>query len=230
MAIQVTCRHCHTRFTVSDQYAGKKGPCPKCKSEIEIPKAEEQVQVHAPEGFGPKDSSGKSVLKPLTRSDTKIGPIQIIGIIGTVVIAVVGAIAIGKSGIEKDSTQMWLMLGIGATIMAPILSYAGYTFLRDQERGSFLGTELWIRIAICGAGYALLWVVLPLVQFTVGEYDFVPVMIGGAIMLAAGAGIALATLELDYLMGLLHYGLYFGACLGLRWLAGVGVLPFVAEA
>ena len=34
MAIDVTCPSCHTRFQVSDKFAGKSGPCPKCKNTI----------------------------------------------------------------------------------------------------------------------------------------------------------------------------------------------------
>ncbi|MEC8508925.1 MAG: MJ0042-type zinc finger domain-containing protein, partial [Planctomycetota bacterium] len=35
MSIRVTCPGCHARFNVSDQFAGKSGPCPKCKKTIQ---------------------------------------------------------------------------------------------------------------------------------------------------------------------------------------------------
>lgn len=47
MAIRVICSGCMTSFEVGDQFAGKKGPCPKCGHIIEIPKV--QVVVHAPD-------------------------------------------------------------------------------------------------------------------------------------------------------------------------------------
>ena len=37
MAIAVLCPGCKSQFTVSDQYAGRTGPCPKCKKSITIP-------------------------------------------------------------------------------------------------------------------------------------------------------------------------------------------------
>ena len=49
MPIAVVCSSCKARFQVSEKFAGKQGPCPKCKSIITIPKVEEQVQIHAPE-------------------------------------------------------------------------------------------------------------------------------------------------------------------------------------
>ena len=45
MPIQVTCPKCFTRFSVSEKFAGKKGPCPKCKSEITVPDVGEEVVV-----------------------------------------------------------------------------------------------------------------------------------------------------------------------------------------
>lgn len=229
MAIQVTCRECKTRFTVSDKFAGQKGPCPKCKKVIEIPKLEEQVQVHAPEQFGPKDSEGRSVLKPLESRATKLGAVQIVALAGAVVIAIAGAGGVRFAGVEADSTQMWVLLGVGAFLVAPVLSYAGYNVLRDSELEAYRGSELIMRIGISAIGFALLWVALPLVAFAVDEYSFVPILIAVAVMLAAGAGISAGCMEFDYLTGLLHYGFYLAFCLGLRWIAGVGVLPFPTE-
>ena len=68
MPIKVICPGCTKRFTVSEKFAGQKGPCPHCKAEIKIPEvAEEEVVIHAPENFGPKDAGGRAVLKPIER-------------------------------------------------------------------------------------------------------------------------------------------------------------------
>lgn len=40
MPIAVSCPSCKTKFTVSDKFAGKQGPCPKCKAPITIPALE----------------------------------------------------------------------------------------------------------------------------------------------------------------------------------------------
>src|SRR6187401_2984774 len=57
MAIDVTCASCKTRFQVSDKFAGKQGPCPKCKKIITVPTKKDEVVIHVPES-GPKDSKG----------------------------------------------------------------------------------------------------------------------------------------------------------------------------
>ena len=229
MSIRVTCPSCHTRFEVSEKFAGKSGPCPKCKNQIQIPSIEEQVTVHAPESFGPKDSQGRSVLKPLEREDTHLGPVQIVGIIAAVVLAIGAAIGVRFSSTEPESTQMWIILGLGAALLAPVLVFAGYTFLRNQDLAPYRGMQLWLRVIICGAGFALLWVAVPLVAYTVGDYEMIPMVVGIVAMIALGAGISFVTLELDYMMGILHYGMYFAICLGLRWIIGIGVLPFVSD-
>ncbi|NND99518.1 MAG: hypothetical protein HKN47_19560, partial [Pirellulaceae bacterium] len=72
MPIQVTCPKCLKRFQVSDKFAGKEGPCPNCKHVIKVPDASEEVVIHAPADDAPKDKSGKSVLKPITRQETDV--------------------------------------------------------------------------------------------------------------------------------------------------------------
>ena len=61
MAIDVTCIKCHTRFQVSEKFAGKSGPCPKCKNTIKIPELKDQVVIHAPEVSGTKTATGQPV-------------------------------------------------------------------------------------------------------------------------------------------------------------------------
>jgi hypothetical protein len=73
MAITVVCPGCHGRFSVSDKFGGKQGPCPKCKTVISIPKAADEVKIHSPEDYGgAKTTTGKLVLKPIAREQTKL--------------------------------------------------------------------------------------------------------------------------------------------------------------
>ena len=52
MPIPVTCPGCKTSFTVGDQHAGKKGPCPKCKAIIAIPKLPAAAETRSPAPTG----------------------------------------------------------------------------------------------------------------------------------------------------------------------------------
>ncbi|MCA9246062.1 MAG: hypothetical protein KDA42_03075, partial [Planctomycetales bacterium] len=83
MPIHVICPGCHARFSVSEKFAGKKGPCPKCKKEIQVPAATEEVKIHAPEHseVGAKSAGGKLVLKPIERQETKVKPVLLIGMV-----------------------------------------------------------------------------------------------------------------------------------------------------
>src|SRR5262245_16222518 len=96
MPIQVTCPGCHKRFTVSDKSAGQKGPCPKCKTVIQIPDKSEEVVIHAPEDFGPKDAKGTAVLKPITRSEAKFSTTAAV-LIGVAVVAILVVAIIFRS-------------------------------------------------------------------------------------------------------------------------------------
>src|SRR4051812_24500902 len=95
MPIPVLCPSCKARFSVSEKFAGKQGPCPKCKAPITIPKLEDQVQVHAPEEFaaGGKTSTGQAALKPITRKPTRFElvptMIAVCGALGVLAIAFV---------------------------------------------------------------------------------------------------------------------------------------------
>ena len=69
MSIQVTCPGCLKRFSVSEKFAGQKGPCPKCKTVIEIPKLGDEVVIHGGEEFdhAGRDAHGKLIGKPILR-------------------------------------------------------------------------------------------------------------------------------------------------------------------
>src|SRR5690242_8110423 len=94
MAIDVTCPACHTRFQVSEKFAGKSGPCPKCKKTIKVPELKEQVVIHAPEVSGPVDSKGVAVLKPIARTEVRLSMPVIAGIVGSVLVVLITAFAL----------------------------------------------------------------------------------------------------------------------------------------
>ncbi len=223
MSIRVTCPGCHTRFNVSDQFAGKEGPCPKCKKKIKIPDGNEEVVIHAPE-HGPTDTQGRPVLKPITREETKLSQVHIalitVSVIGFFALALVMRIMVE----DKSDFPQWL-LWVAAIVIGPPLAYGSYTLLRDQELGSFLGRELWTRVGICGLVYAALWLAMPLSEYAFAGYEFASwaTALGG--MIGVGGAVAMLLLDFDYLIGLVHASLYFGVCLLGRLIVGIGVLP-----
>ncbi len=226
MAIQIICPGCHTQFKVSDKFAGKKGPCPKCKVEIEIPESDDEVKIHGPETFGPKGKTRQPALKPIFRKDAEFS-LKIAGIIaGAVLLIVILAAMFGSTlaadddpAFENQHTKRLVILTLGAIIVAPPVVFAGYTFLRDQELEAYRGKALWTRVAICGAVYAALWALVAIVhdQAFAGEGFPMPMVIGlASVMILLGAGAAFVCLDFDFTNGLFHYGLYFACCVLLR--------------
>src|SRR4029079_15732128 len=151
MPIQVPCPGCLKRFSVADKFAGQKGPCPKCKQIITIPKKEDEVVIHAPDHSeaGAIDASGRNVLKTFKRKDTKFQPLLFTAVIGAVLVALLVALVIRSSG----HIDLWLE-GAAAAILGPPLAWAGYTFLRDPELEAHQGMSLILRSLACGLVYA----------------------------------------------------------------------------
>jgi len=224
MPIRVTCTKCHTRFNVSDKFAGKEGPCPKCKTKIKVPDKTEEVVIAGPKATA-VDSKGRSVLSPIRRKDTILSPIQLTIIIASIVGFLVAAFVLRSMLPEAKDFPLWLM-GISALLIAPPLVYVAYAFLRDQDLDPFKGSELWARVGICSAVYAITWIAMPIAYYAFNNhYEVGSYVIAGAAMLVAGGVTGMFCFDLDYFMGSVHYGLYMGICLLGRSLAGVGLLP-----
>lgn len=220
MAIDVTCPGCHTRFQVSEKFAGKKGPCPKCKAVIQVPSKSEQVVIHEPEAFGPKDASGRAVLKPIFREEVKLTTPVIVGIVMAIVAVLFAGLVLRIS--FPGGTVPPLVTILGSILLAGPLAFAGYTFLRDDELEPYRGMDLAIRVAACAAVYALLWGLYWLVFAYLGVYPswqilcfVVPVMV------AIGAFTAQVSLDLEFGAGALHYTMYLAATVLMRVLMGM---------
>jgi hypothetical protein len=232
MAIQVTCPSCLKRFSVSDKFAGKSGPCPNCQKQIKIPEKSAEVVIHAPETDAPKDSKGRSILKPIRRKDVQLSLPVILGAsLGTVVVFGI-ALGLGLTGGSPPP----LLLSIGAVLLAVPLVYTGYWFMHDDELEGFTGRQLMIRCGICSILFAAIWGIYVFVPKYVSGYEstaeitglemviFVPIMI------AAGTAASVAALELEVIQGALHYGFYLGITFILAWLSGAPLArPLVGE-
>jgi hypothetical protein len=220
MPISVVCPSCHARFQVSEKFAGKEGPCPKCKGKIKVPALEEQVVIHAPEEFGGggKDAKGRPVLKPIARVETKAQPVVVAGIVGAFLVTIGIAWVVGRSALDPATLQ--IVLGAGAVLLAPPLVLGAYSFLRNQELEPYSGKELFVRVAICSAAYAALWGAIwgLKIAFALDSQSLTALNFA---MLAAppvviGSLVALGTLDLDFGTGFMHYSCYLLATVLLR--------------
>jgi len=231
MPIPVTCPSCLTRFNVGDQHAGKTGPCPKCKKPIQIPEAGDEIVIHAPElEPGAKDAKGRNILKPLKRKEAKFSLNITLATVGLVLLSTAIAWMMGENDLEENQ-QFWVLAG-GALLLGPLLAYAAYTFLRDDELGIYEGSSVILRSISCGLVYALLWGVYVFLGSQIfGNESFAEglemVQIVGLCvpLLGIGAFAALVCFDFDFLTGFFHFTLYFGVTILLRFVMGLPFLP-----
>jgi hypothetical protein len=227
MPISVVCPGCKKRFSVSEKFAGQEGPCPKCKEKIKIPELADQVVVHAPEDAGPKDKKGRSISKPILREETRFSPKIAAAIAGGALVVLVLAIIL-RAG-EGESVSP-VILAFGALLLAPPLVLGGYSFLRNDELEPYRGKELLVRALSCGAAYAFLWGVYWWVPWALeleGGFQIMQLLYIFPPLVMAGGFAAFASLDLDYSMGLIHYGFYLLVTAALCFVMGV---PLFASA
>ena len=215
MPITVVCPGCRKSYRVSDKFAGKKGPCPNCKTILQIPTKDEQVVVHEPEDFGPTDSKGRAVLKPIARAETKVSPLVATLVIGAILATLSVALAYRISGTEVSTA----ILFVGAILLAPPLVWGGYAFLRDDELEPYRGAEMWIRAGLCALVYAILWGLVAVVKGYVLEgepLEIVHMVFIAPLMVTIGGFAAFASLDLEFGTGAIHYAFYLGVTVMLR--------------
>jgi hypothetical protein len=231
MAIHVICPTCHARFKVGDQHAGKTGACPKCKGQIQIPAAGDEVIIHAPESeAGAKDATGRNVLKPIKRKETKfqLNAALIVG--GAVLLTVAIAFLLGNSKDQLKDAMTYVLAG-GAIVLGPPLAYAGYFFLRDDEKGAYEGTDLLIRCVAAGLVFAATWGVytyLDSMLFRADETEKLDIMyLGILVAVAVGIGTftAFVAFDFDPITAFFMFALYFVSTALLRAVMGLDLLP-----
>ncbi len=221
MPIIVICPGCRKRYSVSDKFAGKSGPCPNCKTLIQIPKKEEVV-IHGPEEFASagRGISGKLIAKPIGRRIWTISPtLAVAAGLGTLAVLVATAV-LGSVGVFRDNL---IVTGVGLVLVTFPLVIAGYNFLYDiEELEPFQGRGLWIRGAICTAAYVAIWAGFSFFgsQYLTG--DLWNWLIVGTPFVILGAIAALGSFDFDFPTGLLHFGFYLLVTIILRRLAGFG--------
>lgn len=207
---------------MSDKFAGKKGPCPKCKKQILVPEKADEIVIHAPRDDAPKDSKGRSVLKPIRRSETRVTRRGVILTSLTILVMVAAAV-----GLRIAGGAPWWAVVLGALLVAPPSIWAAYAFARDAELEPFVGAELRNRVLIVAAIFAALWLVyayLPVYIMALDRSSEMPWFMAGVmivVILAMGAFAAANILELEFFGGLIVAGMYIVAALALALIAGV---------
>lgn len=233
MPIAVICPGCKTSFRVSEQYAGKQGPCPKCKAVITIP-ATAALQIETPEEYtsGGKTKMGAPNFKPIARTNRKFsGPVAtIVGF--SLVLFVVVAWLMGRAGLfaYSDPAEALfgkgeLIAGLALVVISPVLAWAEYQALRDAELAPHQGVSVLIRSLICGLVYAALWAGYRIVpaSFTEAVWSWVVIL---APMLLIGSLVALACFDFDFGTAFVHCAFYIAFCMGLAWLGSrANVIP-----
>lgn len=227
MAIAVVCSGCKKRFTVSDQFAGKTGPCPQCKAPITVPAPTPEVKIHTPVEFesGGRSQSGKLLIKPIARKDARWDPL-----IATILAATavgVAAVTFVAGGLLREYL---LARTLGLLLVSPFLVLAAYRVLHDDDLEPYTGRSLYVRTAIGGAVYTLLWgafgwFAVPFLSGEAWSWFFV-----APPLLVLGTLAAFATLDLDFGNAFFHYSFYLLVTILLRWIAGMGWIWTVGAA
>lgn len=223
MPIPVVCPGCKSRFTVSDQFAGRTGPCPKCKQSIKIPElAVKAVTIHEPEApVTTSGGTGRAPTAPIRRIEKVIPAWRFAAIGGGALVAMLAAWATGRIlGPEALATEWaWALAAAGFILAIPCV-LLGYAAVRNRELEPYAGTPLLLRSLACAAVYAGLWVAkgqLP-AEATAEMWQWVYL---GPMFVVVGAIAALVSLELDWGPAVAHFSLYALFTALLRWLAGL---------
>jgi hypothetical protein len=215
MPIQVICKGCRATFTVSDKFAGRTGPCPKCKQPITIPQPIKDVTIHGPEEEA--KVPGRAPLAPIEFVEHSL-PVTAyvavgVGAVATMLLAFVAGRAFGPGGVPS-----WLAGAVGCAVAWPLV-WVGYDMVRDRNLEPYRGRGLLVRTLACAAVYAALWGVKALLPAEVTAEMWPWVFLGPFFAICGGLA-ALAALDLDWGTAVAHFSLYVIFTAVLRWLAG----------
>jgi len=220
MPIQVLCSGCKARFSVSDQFAGRTGPCPKCKKPIKIPVPEvKSITIHEPEApVTTSSGSGKIPTAPIVRKEKPISTMAVVFVAAGAAFAMICALLV-RLAFKAGEAPTWLLAAAALAVAFPCV-LIGYRIARDREIEPHRGRALVVRCLICAAVYAAIWGIRSFVPITMTTDDMWKWLFVGPLFCGVGALAALATLDLDWPAGVAHFSLYMLFTALLRWLAG----------
>ncbi len=221
MSIIVICPSCRKRFAVNEKFAGKAGTARIAGTRSRFRPQTAEVKIHTPdtirewraEHYRPAGAQAHR------REETKFNPLAAAGIACVAAAIFAGALLGGKIGLLNNHH---IFTAAGLALVSPLLALAGYSFLYDDELEPYKSNSLFIRSAICGLTYALLWGVFVYVSDIVLTGDIWNWVFITPPFLAAGTMVAVTAFDLEFGNGFFHYSFYLLVIILLRWTAGMG--------
>ncbi|MDR2643192.1 MAG: hypothetical protein LBC74_10400 [Planctomycetaceae bacterium] len=214
------------RFKVSDKFAGMKGPCPNCKTIINIPKS--SVKIHGAEEIDTgknttgTNTSGHPILKPISRLDVgfdvKEAKIYLLATLGIFLFTFLVGFIVPR-GLILNIIGIFVLC-----VIAFPISLFGYQLLRDREELFMLtGTNLYKTTGTCATVYAVVWIVFEIFLWYMRvDYIFVWVYFAAFAMFAIVLGHAI--LDINFGNSVFHFLIFFFIVLLLRGIINIGWL------
>ncbi len=212
MAIDVICPGCHKRFQVSEQFAGKKGPCPGCKTIIEIPKLEDVVVIHEKQTTR---GGAPAKLDSIKRTKTTANKFELFASLVSLTLGLAVAIA-GTFVIPDDSNAPGILIsGLAGSFFGIGTSLLGYIVLRNPELEIVNDRKTILKVAGIGLLYAVLWRIQVMITnetLTLEDGLILPGVLVLAIALTVVASfLSMLLLEFEFAQGLIHTSLFIGS-------------------
>ena len=221
MSISIVCPGCRKRYAVNDKFAGKTGHCPNCKHPIRVPVPAADVKIDAPQqsAIGGRSTAAFPFLKPIARQQIRISPVMATGVASVAAAIFMAAFLAGRIGLLDHHH---FFTAVALLVVSPLLAWAGYGLVYDDELEPYRRKPLLIRSAICGLTYAALWAMFAYVSDVALTGEVWDWLFIAPPFLAAGAMVAVNTFDLEYGNGFFHYSFYLVVIILLRWAAGLG--------
>ena len=161
MSIHVICPGCMTQFEVSDRFAGKKGPCPKCGHIIEIPKV--NVTIVSPDELvvGGKKVQNPDLIRPIEQKSYSFTASAVI--VNLTVLTAVLAVALIFHFVHAPFLAVPVGIALVLAVAYPLMKYGYMTFRDPNDLEIFLGGQLGKKSILGAAVLLALWLVYELV-------------------------------------------------------------------
>ena len=207
MAIDVICTGCLKSFQVSDQFAGRSGPCPGCKAIISIPALEDQLVIEEPD-IKPGVAGAHTKIDGITRRAGVFQRFEVITLCSLFALTAVVAFLtrmLQNNPSADFTTTSGIIFGFGIILLSLASSLLGYGVLKDAEVEAFDRRILIIRTVIVAAIYCLISSVFIIVaSYSSSRTMILPIVGIACFSIASFAPMVLY--EMEILQGALHVG------------------------